>query len=285
MNIWIVLLLCAIPPLFGWYLFRAPRRRHGRLSKQQRRLLAQAIPGWRNMATPTQRELQHLTWLFLQEKRFVGCDGLQVTEAMRVSIAGLACMLVMRRETALYPRLSHIMLYPDAFIAPRKEQLPGGVVQESRQTLAGESWDHGQVVLSWRHVQEALAEPDSGHNVVWHEFAHQLDSENGPTNGAPQLPGRRAYQTWAALMQEEFNRLRQAVDHGLPTALDPYGAQNPAEFFAVACEAFFGRPHQLARLHASLYALLADYFRVDPRHWMEDRAPQEDELPGYFSVH
>ncbi len=288
MSPWMLALLCATPLLFiaamFWPRWRMRRALRAPFPAAHRALLAKAVPGWHNMAPETQRELRRLTREFLHQKKFIGCAGLEVTDEMRITIAGLACMLILKRERDVYPALTHVLIYPGLFAVPRTARDDAGVVTQERQALAGESWSDGRVILAWDHVQQALQDP-SAHNVVWHEFAHQLDSEAGPTNGAPLLPGARAYRTWSELMQSEFAQLRQAAYWGQPTLLDYYGASNPAEFFAVATETFFGRPYQMAARHGELFALLQAYYRVDPRHWMEQPAAQEEELRGYFSVH
>lgn len=230
-------------------------------------ILARYIPNWRNMPVPLQLQLKRLVKQFLHEKKFVGCDGLQVTEEMRVAIAGMACMLILNRKSGVYSALRHVLVYPSAFFVPRTEFGVGGVVTHASQTLAGESWNDGRVVLAWDHVQQAAQDLSHRHNVVWHEFAHQLDSETGHTNGAPRLPGKKAYQHWSVLMAREYEQLQSAAAMELETVLDHYGATNPAEFFAVATETFFGRPQELAWQHPQLFDLLQTYYKVDPRQW------------------
>jgi Mlc titration factor MtfA (ptsG expression regulator) len=143
----------------------------------------------------------------------------------------------------------------------------GGVLQEQRQALSGESWTQGQVILSWEHVLEGAALPDDGANVVLHEFAHQLDQQKGHANGAPPLRGAARYARWSQVLGAEFERLRAMAHEGLPTLLNPYGASDPAEFFAVATEAFFEQPAALAAEAPALYAELSAFYRVDPRAW------------------
>jgi len=140
-------------------------------------------------------------------------------------------------------------------------------VRDERQSLAGESWQHGQVVLAWDEVRAGAAVADDGRNVVVHEFAHQLDQEGGAANGAPWLPGRARAARWAAVMRNEFDALQQRLARGEAGVLDPYAATNPAEFFAVASEVFFERPQALASNHPALYAELRGLYRLDPLHW------------------
>jgi MtfA peptidase len=221
-----------------------------------------------------QQQLHRLVKQFLHEKKFVGCAGLEVTDDMRVAIAGQACLLLLNRATGVYPALRTILLYPGAFAAPRQDVGPGGVVTHFRQTMLGESWEDGRVVLSWDDAERGALAWD-GHNVVLHEFAHQLDSEAGQTNGAPYLGSRESYRNWSEVLSRDYAHLQRAAWLGNgDTVLDHYGATSPAEFFAVATEAFFGKPWQLAQRHAALYEELSKYYRVDPRRWLDEPAAE-----------
>jgi len=138
---------------------------------------------------------------------------------------------------------------------------------EQRRALAGESWVQGQVLLSWQDVLKGGDDPADGNNVVIHEFAHQLDQAKGFANGAPALRSRADYQRWSAVMQYEFDALRERAARGEPGLLDSYGATDPAEFFAVASEVFFERAAELAYAHPALYQELSRYYRLNPLSW------------------
>jgi Mlc titration factor MtfA (ptsG expression regulator) len=174
---------------------------------------------------------------------------------------------MLERRSDYFPRLGQVLVYPGAFVVERVRAEPSGVLQEQRQALSGESWTHGQVVLSWADVLEGAAVEDDGRNVVIHEFAHQLDQAKGYANGAPWLGRRDRYPDWSRVMQEEFARLQYRVAVGEPSLINPYGATNPAEFFAVVSEIFFEQPRELAAWHPALYAELRTLYRVDPAVW------------------
>jgi Mlc titration factor MtfA (ptsG expression regulator) len=253
----------------------APRWRLARalsqpLTREQLRHIESNVAQYAGMA-PAQRErLQGLVKRFLHEKTFVGCAGLEITEEMRVTIAAQACLLLLGvtgKRPRVYPALHTVLVYPGAFLVPRRQQDEAGVVTETRQDLLGESWGDGRVVLSWEHVRRADHAPEGTHNVVLHEFAHQLDSESGSTNGAPYLGSPERYRSWSETLSRDFQALRQDAYWGYRDVLDPYGATSPAEFFAVATEAFFELPHALAARHPDLYAEFQLYYRVDPRAW------------------
>ena len=193
--------------------------------------------------------------IFLTEKRFVGCNGLVVEDAMRVAVAGLACLLILRPAAAVFPALHSVLLYPDAFLVMHDEPDELGLVSDHPVEQIGESWQDDRVVLSWADVQAALAGDEV--NVVAHEFAHQLDDETPETEGAPALAD---YSQWSAVMAREFERLQR---HRRPPVLDAYGAESPGEFFGVVTEAFFQRGPKLRQHHAELYQLLRDYYRLE----------------------
>lgn len=230
-------------------------------------ILAQNIAVYRNMPADLQQQLQFLIKQFLYEKKFVGCADLSINDEIRVTIAGQACLLLLNKTPRIYPSLSHILVYPSAFIAPRSEIGLGGIVTHADRSMAGESWSDGRVILAWDHVQHGGHNFYDGHNVVLHEFAHQLDSETGQTNGAPLLPSQAGYQRWSAVLSQEFERLQEAAQFQNESLMDHYGATNPAEFFAVATETFYAKPHQMAQWHPALFEEFRKYYRVDPREW------------------
>ena len=231
-----------------------------------RRILMRRVPYMRAVPADLQLLLKKQIQVFLAQTPIIGCAGLKVTDEMRVTIAAQASLLVLHRGDGGFPNLRQILLYPGAFIVDRVHGGSDGVLREQRRVLAGESWQRGQVILSWHDTLEGAAITDDGRNVVLHEFAHQLDQENGPANGAPLLP-RGAGPDWARVLGDEFQRLRQRVQDGQPTLLSDYGASDPAEFFAVATEVFFEQPARLAQEHAALYAELRGFYRIDPLSW------------------
>ena len=273
--IWIGLTLLAIAlPLYypRWRLRRLLARP---LAPAALAILQHNIPVYRRMAPELQQQLQRLVVQFLHQKKFVGCEGLQMTDEIAVTIAGQASLLLLNRHTKVYPALHTILVYPSEFVAQRAEVGPGGVVTPSANGLLGESWGDGRVVLAWDHVQRGAADWTDGQNVVLHEFAHQLDSEAGAANGAPYLPNVSSYRSWATVLSRDFEHLRHDAIYHQHSVMDHYGATNPAEFFAVATETFFEKPYQMAEHHADLYAEFLKYYKVDPRDWMT--APVEPE--------
>lgn len=223
------------------------------------------MPLARSLTRDERERLLRLMQVFLHDKPFEGCAGLEVTEEMKVTIAGHACLLLLNLDGPCYPGVQCILVYPEAFLAKRLlpntritlEPLPGP------HPLAGESW-HGVVVVSWDDMRRSVADPHDGQNVALHEFAHELDKEDGWADGVPPLGSRSAVRTWGRVLAEHYDRLRQQADRGEPSALDAYGATNKAEFFAVATETFFENPHKLRATAPDLYEMLRAYYRQDP---------------------
>ena len=248
------------------------RRRRRKLREQPfppawRRILRRRVPYVQRLPPDLQLRLKQDIQVFLAEKPILGCAGLTVNDEMRVSIAALACLPLLGARRGYYPKLTQILLYPGAFVVDRPVNKEGGVQMEQRRALAGESWAQGQVLLSWDDVQAGAADPGDGHNVVIHEFAHQLDQAKGLANGAPLLASKQAYRLWSTVMQNEFDALSLRVKRGEPGLIDAYGATDPAEFFAVSSELFFERPMDLAQHHPALFALLRSYYKLNPLSW------------------
>jgi len=253
--------------------FETKKRRRARLAKtplppDQLAIVERNVPYYRFLPPTDREELRGLIQIFLAEKNFEGCDGLLITDEIRLTIAAQACMLLLHRKTDIYPLLQSILVYPHAFVAPRKRRGPGGVVIDDVEELEGESWSTGALILSWEDVMDGVADPHDGFNVVFHEFAHQLDDESGIADGAPALPEQSMYADYARVLGAEYDALVEAAERHRPTLLDEYGAESPAEFFAVATEAFFELPGDLKAAHPELYEQLSLFYRQDPAAYM-----------------
>lgn len=240
-------------------LLRARRLRELPVPAHWPGILRDHIWFYRALDADTINRLHGQMHVFMDGRDFVGCNGLTVTETMRVTISGFACMLRLDASHDPFPALRSILIYPGPFIVVREHEDESGVVTTHADTLTGESWEEGRVILSWSDVEDAIADPGGAGNVVVHEFCHQLDQLDGAVSGAPPLRSRQDYERWAQVMADEFEHLIQ-LRHGGDHVLDDYGATAPEEFFAVAVEAFFTRPLELSRRHPRLYATLEGYF-------------------------
>jgi Mlc titration factor MtfA (ptsG expression regulator) len=258
----------------GWVIaepwFIARRRARWRalpFPAEWRTILRRRVPFVRGLPADLQLQLKQHMQVFLREKAFIGCRGLEITDEVRVTIAAQACLLLLNRPTGYYPKLRQILVYPGAFLVDRVHADGSGVQQDQRQVLAGESWSQGQVILSWDDTLSGAAVANDGQNVVIHEFAHQLDQESGHANGAPPLAPTQRRAHWARVMGAAYDQLVHQAAVGEPSLMSTYGATNPAEFFAVASEVFFEQPGPLAAEQPALYQELAALYRVDPLSW------------------
>jgi len=269
-EIIVALIVCATI-YFSVRIFLQKRRRKKLLatplSSTHRAIAAKAVPLFNRLPSPLCSRLEGLVNLFLDQVTFIGCDGLKITEEMRVVIAAQASFLIVNKENRWYDTLRTIMLYPAAFTS--KQTTRDGHL-ESEQSIArlGESWKRGPVILSWQHSAYGAFIDKDGHNVVMHEFAHQLDEQTGVTDGSPLLDENHKANDWAAAFQEAYNRHTQATKKGSATLIDAYGATAPAEFFAVVVELFFEKPGELKEDEPKVYDELAKYFRLNPVEWI-----------------
>ncbi|MEO5713046.1 MAG: M90 family metallopeptidase [Luteolibacter sp.] len=233
------------------------------------KILVAGVPLYSRLPAELRTKLHERIARFIASTRFEGCNGLELTEEMMLTVAAQACMLVLNRDGEPYPELTTVYLYPTTFSSVQKRQDQTGIVTESVVHRFGESWSTGTVVLAWDSVAHGALNPDDARNVTFHEFAHQLDHEDGDTNGAPILPSREAYRSWARVFGENYAEVRERIEAGKRSFMDPYGATEPAEFFAVATETFFEKSRQMHKKHPELYQELRDFYGVDPQEWLK----------------
>lgn len=249
-------------------MFGFKKRRRRKLASQPfptewLEILEKSVPLYSRLPESDREELKRHILVFLAEKRFEGCGGLEITDEIKITIAAHACILLLHRQTDYYPGLTSILVYPDAFVVPDVHHVAGEVVLEGDEVRLGESWHQGSVVLSWEDVR-GDSEAQDGQNVALHEFAHQLDSSHGRGDSTPVLRDQETFDAWARALGRDYQRFQRAVLHRWPEVLDEYGATDPAEFFAVATECFFETPGELRRAYPRLYEELKRFYQQDP---------------------
>ncbi|MDX1927798.1 MAG: M90 family metallopeptidase [Pirellulaceae bacterium] len=236
------------------------------IAKQANDVLPQ-LAQWDGMNFKERDKLLRWVAEFCDQKYWEGCQGLHLTDAMKIRIAGNAGLLVLGwDEPFFFPDVRSVLVYPDHFVAPHRTSIGSGLHLESQTTLEGQAWHRGPVIISWSDV----IEPNRGtpHNLVVHEFAHQLDMFNGGNaDGMPPLPEARERE-WKAVNRAAMEQLQYICSTGQYSVLDCYGCEHPAEFFAVSSEAFFEAPHQLNEEHPELFEQLAMFYRSDPQKWL-----------------
>lgn len=222
------------------------------------RVLERNVPLYPRLSEADQEELRGHIQVFLAEKGFEGCNGLVITDEVRLTIAAQACLLLLHRDGDYFPAISSVVVYPDEYLAPWQEMDESGILVEGEDQRSGEFAENGALVLSWQDVLMAGVDGEGAYNVVIHEFAHQIDKEYGITAGSGM---------WRGVLEREFHALQHATAHRRSVLFDPYGAESPEEFFAVVTESFFENPVHFRARHPELYAELVRFFKQDPAGW------------------
>jgi Mlc titration factor MtfA (ptsG expression regulator) len=221
--------------------------------------LLERVPLYRRLPACDREELRGHMQIFLAEKNFEGCNGMVMTDEVRITIASQACLLLLHRDSGCFPAISSIVVYPDEYVAPWQETDESGIVMEGEEERSGEFAENGALVLSWQDVLMSGVDGQGAYNVVIHEFAHQIDEEYGITAEGSAM--------WQGLLEREYHRLQHDAAHRRASLFDPYGAECPAEFFAVITECFFENPQRFKTRHSELYAGMSAFFRQDPASW------------------
>lgn len=226
------------------------------------------LPFLSHLSAAERKRLRELALAFIRSKSWQGAQGLVVTLEMQLEIALQACLLILKRPYGEYDGWVEIILYPGDFLIPRQEMDADGVVHEYDDTVLGEAWDGGPLILSWQQVERGDAVADDGINVVIHEFAHKLDMVTGEADGVPALPDAAARRRWIAAFEPAYLDLCARVDRdealGIPSPIDPYATTAPAEFFAVLSEVFFEQPALLQHEYPAVYSELVTFYGQTP---------------------
>jgi Mlc titration factor MtfA (ptsG expression regulator) len=241
--------------------------RRSKLEEGKWRAVLDRYPFTRALSAEERARLREQVVLFLHEKSIVGAGGLTVRDEMRMCIAAQACMLIMNLDLDYYRGWVEVIVYPDEFVAQYDYVDEDGIAHHVEEPMTGESWLEGPVILSWADAQ--LRGGDPGYNVVIHEFAHKIDMLNGDANGFPPLHVGMDRGAWSRVFSAAYEDFRGRVERGEPTAIDPYAAEHPAEFFAVLSEAFFETPAGVLAEYGDVYRQLAAFYRQDPAARLE----------------
>ena len=256
--------------IWGIQRYRLKARRHRLLqqplSPDHITILENRVPLYTRLPEALRETLQGCINCFLDEKVFVGCDGLEITDEIRLVIAANACMLLANRKMKRFPGFETILVYPHTYVA-RQVSYEGLVEIHEDSTRAGESWHRGPIVLSLTDVVRGSSNKQDGHNVVLHEFAHKLDEENRVMDGLPVLRESADYKDWAEVLTREYDQFLKRVKRGKNKVIDEYGAVSAPEFFAVATESFFEKSQQMKKRLPALYQQLQTFYGLDPAEW------------------
>ena len=235
--------------------------------KEWKKYLLSNVPLFARLPDDLKRQVEGHTQILLNEKVFEGHNGLNMTDEIRVTIAGQASFLLLNQK-GFYPEtLRSVIVYPSTYKTRTVKTGLGGLHTESEQSVLGQSWGTGTVILAWDNTRQSAINPNDGHNLALHEFAHQLDQANGVADGTPFLRNRDRYGEWRQAMSHTYQDFLDDTERGRKTVMDDYGSTNPAEFFSVATETFFEKPRQLQKRRPELYSELCKYYRTDPLKW------------------
>ncbi|MCU0704634.1 MAG: zinc-dependent peptidase [Fimbriiglobus sp.] len=259
--------------MFGFF---RNRRRRNLLAKPMLRhhevVLERNVAHYHLLSSDHRARMRDITRVLLAEKNWEGCGGLHLTDEIKLTIAAEASLLLLGvPDHDYFARVKSVVVYPDAFLTPQ----PDDNYEDdelSEDPKDGQAWYHGAVVLGWRQTLDEARHPDRGVNVVIHEFAHQLDFQDGETNGTPPLGDRAAEERWHFVMTRAFERHRLELNLGTETFFSEQAGDDEAEFFADAVEAFYCLPHELHAEDADVFDVLMGYFRLDPRGWFNPPA-------------
>jgi MtfA peptidase len=255
--------------MFDWW----REKKRGKLlerpfSAESVAVLERNVKHYLRLTPDDQKRLRDLVQVFVAEKHWEGCGGLQLTEEMKVTIAAQACLLVLELPHRLYENVESILVYPSTVVRPARRDgvfiRTGSLIAEGPSALLGEAHLQGPVVLAWDRVLRDGQRPCDGHNLVYHEFAHKLDMLDGHADGTPPLVSPEERQRWHEVFEAEFLELRARADRGERTFIDQYASVDEAEFFAVVTEHFFDQPNELRAEHPALYEALHSFYRQDP---------------------
>jgi len=254
--------------MWSWRAWKRRRtlRRHA-VSDAQWGRVREALPILDGISADEDQRLRERSLLFLAEKTLTTLPGLELTDHDYLLLAAQAQLpLLGLEELGWYNGFHEILLYPDDFRSPQRHRDASGVEHEWDAEHSGEAWQQGPVILAWPGVSASGGW--DGYNLVIHELAHKLDMLNGDANGLPPLHHGMRVQAWAEAMQHAFGNLNTQLDanENADTAIDPYAAENPAEFFAVTSEYFFSAPDLLAAAYPEVYRQLQAFYRQDPLH-------------------
>lgn len=222
------------------------------------------IPVAKKLNRKELRQLRKITTLFLHAKVFTGVQGFQLDDEKRLIIAIQACIPILKLDLDYYDGFIEIVVYPDAFIVNRDIVDDSGLVHNTNQTLSGEAWSKGPVVLSWKDIELDSFNLREGHNVIIHEFSHKLDMLNGRANGMPPLHPNMHRQEWTDSLSQAYDHLLKQIEYYDHSYINNYAATNPAEFFAVISEYFFTAPNILKQYCPDVYKQLVLFYKQTP---------------------
>lgn len=257
--------------MFGFKSWRRRRIANKSFPENWKAILEKNVPYISHLPNDLKQKLYALIQIFVHETTFEGCAGLEITDEIKVTIAAQASILLLGVEdySYFYDDLRSVLVYPEHYVAKVKSSHDSFFVEEGFQQRQGEAWSHGNVVLAWDEVQKGAKDINDGKNLVFHEFAHQLDYEFGASEQIQDSEKNSRYQSWAKVIGIEYQKFLKALERNQQKLIDSYGAINVSEFFAVITELFFERPVELKSEYPELYEQLKEFYHQDPASYIK----------------
>ena len=237
---------------------------------QWRVLLGTRLPYWKWLSGEERDRVEYLALDLMVNTRWEAANGFEITDEMRVMIAAQAAILILELPDDSYRLVRTILVHPTTVMLHGERHLGGGIMSREPTPILGLAEHRGPVLITWDTVRNDARHPGTGHNVVFHEFAHQLDMLDGTVDGTPPLATPEQFDRWVEVCTEVYDRV---VAGEAGASLSSYAGVNPGEFFAVATEVFFDDPVALRAEHRDLYGVLCDFYRQDPAARRRRRVP------------
>ncbi len=254
--------------MFG--LFKNRRRKkllEAPLSDDWREIIESNIAVYSLLSPHQQRRLVQAVKVIAAERSFVGCQGLEITDEVKVTISAQAAILLLGEDGYYFDRVPTIFVYPRHQLARAVHDMAHAQLVEEDVPIDGQALEQGEIRLAWNEVLYGASDPADGENVVLHELAHHLDRLDGEMGGTPPLTSREQREQWLAVFDRELAAIRREQDRGNETFLHEEAAESRAELFAYSTECFFEQPHELEQWHPDLFGCLLSFYKTDPREW------------------
>ena len=236
------------------------RRRAG-FRPEWRAIVERRLPHWSYLTDEERERLEQLTSTLMFDTRWEAANGFELTDEIQVVIASQAALLILGLPDDSYRNIRSILVHPTTLVLNGEHSQVPGLASREPVPIVGLAEHRGPVLIVWDTALHDARHPGTGHNVVFHEFAHQLDMLDGTVDGTPPLATQEQFARWVEVCTQVYD---QVVDGTAGRTLDPYAGINPGEFFAVVTEAFFDRPAALRSEHRDLYEVLSEFYRQDP---------------------
>ncbi len=249
-----IAILCVV--LIGIVLYFRSGPDKGRNQKfdftaSHRLILKEKVAFYNTLTTEEQSRFEQELTAFLRHTRITGIDT-SIDDTDKILVAASAVIPVFGFRDWHYGSITEVLIYPNSFNA--SFETAGNEKGNERLItgMVGTGAMNGTMILSKDALHLGFRNETDKQNTAIHEFVHLIDKTDGAIDGIPEnLLGKQYVLPWINLMATEIKKI-----NANKSDINPYGATNQSEFFAVASEYFFERPALLQKKHPELYAML-----------------------------